>query len=311
MLYDFINEAFILESEELNEDKMVKYDGELSPKFGWCAIYIGGPASGKGTATKFLSRLEGDYFNVDNLKEIERMWQITDPKTGKPHSDNFKTPSEIVPKLDKNGDPVISKERKSPWTGKKTGGEEVYYDKYRNMGNSDFVSELHAEMKPLGKKWQNSMLHNPENETRNKDRLPNLIFDITGDDPRKIMKIIDPLKAQGYKIAILWMLTTPEKAILNNFKRDRSVEVRQVLLPKHKGVMDAVEDMFSSDKIKKVDEFWVIDTDAGVDPFKDPVGYHNAQNVYHIPIMQDGIKTISYIADRIATNREQLNTYGF
>lgn len=274
MLFDFIRESFLLESEELNEDKMVKYGGELSPRFGWCAIYIGGPASGKGTATKFLSRLEGDYFNVDNLKEIERMWDIKDPKTGKPHSDNFETPE----------------------------------DK-RNMGNSDFVSELHNEMKPLSKKWKKSILNNPENE-RGRDRLPNIIFDITGDDPRKIMEIITPLKAKGYKIAIIWMLTTPEKAILNNFKRDRSVDVRDVLLPKHEGVLDAVEDIFSSDKIKSVDEFWVIDTAADIDPYDDPVGYHDAQNVYHIPIMQDGIKTISYIADMMIGNREQLKKYG-
>lgn len=302
MLYDFINEAFILESEELLEDKMVKYGGELAPKFGWCAIYIGGPASGKGTATSFLSRLEGDYFNIDNLKEIERMWDIKDPTTGRPRRDDFKTPSNIVPKLDKDGNQVYDKKT----------GEPVYYDEYRNMGNDEFLDELHRSMKPLTKKWQKSMLQNPENVSdKRKDRLPNLIFDITGDDPKKIMKIIDPLKAQGYKIAILWMLTTPEKAILNNFKRERNVKVRQTLLPKHKGVLDSVEDIFSSDKINKVDEFWVIDTDSGVDPKEDPVGFHDAQNVYHIPIMKDGIKTISYIADRIANNREELKKYGF
>lgn len=302
MLYDFINEAFILESEELLEDKMVKYGGELAPKFGWCAIYIGGPASGKGTATSFLSRLEGDYFNIDNLKEIERMWDIKDPTTGRPRRDDFKTPSNIVPKLDKDGNPIYDEKT----------GEPVYYDEYRNMGNDEFLDELHRSMKPLTKKWQKSMLQNPENVSdKRKDRLPNLIFDITGDDPKKIMKIIDPLKAQGYKIAILWMLTTPEKAILNNFKRDRNVKVRQTLLPKHKGVLDSVEDIFSSDKIKKVDEFWVIDTDSGIDPKEDPVGFHDAQNVYHIPIMKDGIKTISYIADRMANNREELKKYGF
>lgn len=312
MLYDFINEALMMESEELLEDKMVKYGGELSPRFGWCAIYIGGPASGKGTATSYLSRLEGDYFNIDNLKEIERMWDIKNPETGRSRRDDFKTPSNVVPKLDKDGNPAVSKRRKSPWTGKELGGEEIYYDEYRNMSNDSFIDELHQSMKPLSKKWQKSMLQNPENEKDSrKNRLPNLIFDITGDDPKKIMKIIDPLKAQGYKIAILWMLTTPEKAILNNFKRDRNVNVRKVLLPKHKGVIEAVEDIFSSDKILNVDEFWVVDTDCGVDPYDDPVGFHDASNVYHIPIEQDGIKAISYIADRISVNKEQLGKYGF
>ena len=48
MIYDFIKGAMtLLEGEELLEDKMVKYGGELSPKFGWCAIFVGGPGSGK------------------------------------------------------------------------------------------------------------------------------------------------------------------------------------------------------------------------------------------------------------------------
>ena len=144
MIYDFIRKLRLLESEELLEDKMVKYGGELSPRFGWCAIFVGGPGSGKGTAVNFLSRLDGDYYNVDNLKEIERMWDIRDPKTGKPHSSNFITPSKFVPKLNDEGDQVYDDK-----------GNPIYYDKYRNMKNSEFVSELHQEMKPLSKKWQN------------------------------------------------------------------------------------------------------------------------------------------------------------
>ena len=69
MLYDFISESVSLQEQELLEDKMVKFGGELSPKFGWCVIYVGGPASGKGSATSFLSRLQGRYYNVDDFKE--------------------------------------------------------------------------------------------------------------------------------------------------------------------------------------------------------------------------------------------------
>ena len=295
MIYDYIVEsANLLESETINEDRMVKYGGELAPKFGWCAIYVGGPASGKGTATKFLSRLEGDYFNIDNLKEIKRMWDIKDPETGKPHSDNFETPSEVIQKLDKEGNPVLDKK-----------GNPVYYDKYRNMGNSDFVSELHYEMKPLRKKWKKSILDNPENE-QGRERLPNLIFDITGDEVEKIDEIVNSLKPIGYKIAIIWMLSTMDRAIRNNETRSRTVSLDNVLLPKHADVILAMEELFRSGKIRNIDEFWVIDTDIEVNPKTDPVAYHDAQNVYHIPTTEDGLETIEHIKNRINYNKTEI-----
>lgn len=271
MIYDFIEEYNLVEEQELLEDKMVKYDGELDPKFGWCVIYVGGPASGKGTATKYLSRLRGDYYNVDDLKEIERMWQIRDPKTGKPHADNFDTPEED-----------------------------------RHMGNAEFVSELHQEMKPLSKKWKKSILANPENE-EGRERLPNVIFDITGDETKKIMEIVDHLKPIGYKIAIIWILSTIEKALRNNTSRPRQVDTDNVFIPKHEGVIESVEELFNSGAIDKLDEFWVIDSAIEINPSVDPVGYHKAQNVYHIPLNPDGLKYFENIAQRIEYNKGELN----
>ena len=271
MLYDFVKESALLESEELLEDRMVKYGGELAPKFGWCVIYVGGPGSGKGSSTKYLSRLQGDYYNVDDLKEIERMWGIKDPETGRPHSDNFETPEDE-----------------------------------RNMGNSEFVSELHQEMKPLSKKWKRSILANPEN-IKGRDRLPNIIFDITGDESSKIMEIVDKLKQFGYKIAIIWVLSTVERAMRNNTNRPRQVDTDNVFIPKHLGVISAVEQIFKSGEIRKIDEFWVIDAAIEINPSVDPVAYHDAQNVYHIPTTEDGLSTFENIIKRIEYNKSELN----
>lgn len=271
MLYDFVKESALLESEELLEDRMVKYGGELAPKFGWCVIYVGGPGSGKGSSTKYLSRLQGDYYNVDDLKEIERMWDIKDPETGRPHSDNFETPEDE-----------------------------------RNMGNSEFVSELHQEMKPLSKKWKKSILANPEN-IKGRDRLPNIIFDITGDESSKIMEIVDKLKQFGYKIAVIWVLSTVERAMRNNTNRPRQVDTDNVFIPKHLGVISAVEQIFKSGEIRKIDEFWVIDAAIEINPHTDPVAYHDAQNVYHIPTTEDGLSTFENIMKRIEYNKSELN----
>lgn len=271
MIYDFVEEHRLIEEQELVEDKMVKYGGELAPKFGWCVIYVGGPASGKGTATSYLSRLQGDYYNVDDLKEIERMWQIKDPETGKPHADNLDTPEED-----------------------------------RHMGNAEFVSQIHQEMKPLSKKWKRSILANPEN-VKGRDRLPNIIFDITGDEVGKIMGIVDKLKPVGYKIAIIWILSTIEKALRNNTSRPRQVDTDNVFIPKHLGVIEAVESLFESGAIDKIDEFWVIDSAVEINPSIDPVAYHDAQNVYHIPTNKDGLKYFEKIAQRIKYNKGELD----
>ena len=295
MIYDFIKGArSLLEGEELLEDKMVKYGGELSPKFGWCAIFVGGPGSGKGTAVDFLSRLEGDYFNVDNLKEIERMWQIKDPETGKPHSDNFTIPSDMVPKLDADGNPIRDEN-----------GDLVLYDKNRNMKNSEFVSQLHQEMKPLSKKWKKSILNNPENE-RGRKRLPNLIFDITGDELKKIMEIVNSVQPVGYKVAVIWVLPTLKKAQRNNLRRDRTVKFEDILVPKHRDVILTIEQLFSSGLVERLNEFWIVDSAIKENPKTDPVAYHKAQNVYHIPCEKSGLKTFKNIVSRIIYNKREI-----
>ena len=55
----------------LFEDKMVKFNNEIAPKYGWCCIYVGGPGSGKGTATNLSVRLQGHKFDPDDLKRPE------------------------------------------------------------------------------------------------------------------------------------------------------------------------------------------------------------------------------------------------
>ena len=174
MLYDFISESVSLQEQELLEDKMVKYNGEVSPKFGWCVICMGGGASGKSTATKFLSRLQGRVFNVDDWKEDKNFWKIINPDTGDTYEAGFKTPEDR-----------------------------------RDLGDSEFVSELHNTFSKSTKKVKNQILNN---KASNSERLPNIIFDMTGDNLKKISEIVDTVKPQGYKVAIIWVLNTFEQA---------------------------------------------------------------------------------------------------
>ena len=256
----------IFESKSrLNEDRMVKFGNEMYPKFGWCVILMGGAASGKGTAYNFKIPIEGDYYNPDNLKEIERMWNIKSTKTGRPYKDDFDTPESA-----------------------------------RNMKNRAFVGELHHKMDDLSKRWKQSVYTTPEGV--DPQRLPNIIFDITGKKLKSIDEIVSTVKPAGYKVAIVWMLTKAELAIANNETRPRSVD-EPILIDTHLKCMDTAEYIFNSGYIDKLDEFWVIDTATDFNPHDFPKEYHDTQNVYKIPCDPEGLKKFDFVVHRIAYNR--------
>ena len=268
MLYDFISESVSLQEQELLEDKMVKYNGELSPKFGWCVIYMGGGASGKSTATKFLSRLQGRVFNVDDWKEDKNFWKIINPDTGDTYEAGFKTPEDR-----------------------------------RDLGDSEFVSELHNTFSKSTKKVKNQILNN---KASNSERLPNIIFDMTGDNLKKISEIVDTVKPQGYKVAIIWVLNTFEQAKKNIMQRERKGSP-ELVAAKHRDVLDTAKKIFSYGYYKNLDEFWVID--AYTYTRNDPVAYHDAPNVYHIPLTDDGLYEFAQVVKLIDSTDSQLKNY--
>lgn len=290
----------IFESKSrLNEDRMVKFGNEMYPKFGWCVILMGGAASGKGTAYNFKIPIEGDYYNPDNLKEIERMWNIKSTKTGRPYKDDFDTPEggrEVVYKdiLDDDGNVIDTK----PVYNKD--GTLKTQDKLRNMKNREFVGELHYKMDDLSKRWKKSVYTTPEGV--DPQRLPNIIFDITGKKLKSIDEIVSTVKPAGYKVAIVWMLTKAELAIANNASRPRSVD-EPILIDTHLKCMDTAEYIFNSGYIDKLDEFWVIDTATDFNPRDFAKEYYKAQNVYKIPCEPEGLKKFDFIAHRILYNK--------
>lgn len=275
MIYDFITESALLESEELLEDKIVKFGGEVSPKFGWCIIYMGGGASGKSTATKYLSTIQGKIYNVDDWKENPNRWKLTNPDTGRPYEDDFKTPPEE-----------------------------------RDLSNSAFMHELHTTFKKPLNKVKAGILNNKG--ITDESRLPNIIFDMTGDDIRKIDEIVNAVKPQGYKVGIIWILNTLGKAIQNISKRERKGE-RDLLVAKHRDVLNTAKTIFSSGYINNIDDFWVIDAYNPEGPKKGDnasiIKYHDESNVYHIPTTKDGLNTFETVLDIITQTESQINNY--
>lgn len=319
----------IHESVRLNEDRMVKFDGKTYPKFGWCVILMGGAASGKGTAFNYKIPIEGRYYNPDNLKEIERMWDIptydrtydTDGNiksmipTGK-HSDNFATEQGTWEPFVKTHNNTKDARRRrmlelDPLEDELPGQLEFDFDSHgqvkgadsnRNMKNRSFVSELHYEMDDLSDKWKERTYTTFDGVDQ--ERLPNMIFDITAKKFTSVDAIVSRVKKAGYKVAIVWMLTKAELAIANNAGRPRSVG-EKILIDSHLRVMRTAEELFETGYITHIDEFYIVDTATDFNPSDDPVGYHNTQNVYKVPCSPGGLQTIDFVMDRLTYNRNK------
>ena len=312
MLYDFIRESMMLEEEKLNEDKVVKFGGEVYPKFGWCLIMMGGSAAGKGTILDKLVPFQGSYYNPDSLKEVERMWGIkntehkqdlNDPEsipTGREYQDDFETPGDKIQDTDKNGNLIFKdnennfvylndagryfykdNRKKITYTGDINDLEPVMVYKYRTLKNPKFASELHNKFDDLSKAWKKDMMHRGRNSAADPSRLPNLIFDITGKKEKSVTEIIDTVKPQGYKVAIVMVLTSAKRAIRNNAKRPRSIG-NDILIPAHVGAMKTMQSLLHSGYMDDIDDFWVVDSSTAAKTFNNPKEYHDLQNVYHM-----------------------------
>lgn len=256
----------------LFEDKIVKFNNEVAPKYGWCCIYIGGPGSGKGFATNLSVRLQGHKFDPDDLKRPEVLQALG-----------------IVDKL------------------------ETPVDK-RKMNNPEYVSELHTATEPLKGKVMNHELN--QGRYSGKDRLPNIIFDIVG-STGKFNEIIPTVKEMGYKVAIVWTLTDVNRAMNQNATRNRVID-KDIVVGGHKKVIKAVEELFSSNLLNSVDEFWIIDNTNSVQIRKDKEGNNNPEdeykyikdtNVYHIPTTPEGLTKFEHILNQIDKNKEYLSQF--
>ena len=362
MLFDFIKEAYELQESEiineqtLNEDKVVKFGGEVYPKFGWCLILMGGSAAGKGTVFDKLVPFQGRYYNPDSLKEIERMWDITNsthtqdmnnntPPTNLKYRDSFETPSEQYQETDENGNLLFKTSKSNQAKTVVMDGNEFYYthkdshsgdfvidepydgdkgqlvpiikDKYRNLKNAKFADELHLKFDDLSTEWKNQMANIANNAEEkgypiNPERLPNMVFDITGKKFKKVDKLVQTVKAQGYKVAIVMVLTTANRAIKNNAKRSRSIS-NEIVIPAHLGAMETMNNIIHSDYINNIDDFWVVDTAVSQATFEDGKAYHDAQNVYHMnpkegEMSEEKFKQIMDKIDRrVAYNKKNFN----
>lgn len=126
-------------------------------------------------------------------------------------------------------------------------------DKDYDMKNPEDVSDLHKKVKDKGykEKREDAFFGAHDNSSR-----PNVIYDITGDNPNKLEGIGKKLKEMGYKISLVWVVTSRQVAMLQNISRSRVVS-QKVFHETHNAVATSVFP-FLKKGAKDYDEAWIV-----------------------------------------------------
>lgn len=303
----FLNEDTNINEEELLEDKQVKFGGEVDPKYGWCVIYAGGPASGKSSMQNFNIPINGKKLDVDEFKELESTLEV---KT----ADNTGIKKSIEPGFVKKF--MGGKYYNAILNDPRIGGDESKM----SLNNPDYPSVAHEILDPFLDKVKDSIKTVGANNAP--DRLPNIIFDQTSKNINKLLKLIDQVKQYGYKVAIVWVLTDMEKNLQMFYKRGKQGRKlpMSLFMDINPRIITSMKKLFADPQaLELIDDFWVVINEyAGQSTDKQKLAQTRKANVYHVPLEPDGLEQVHLITnsgnkkdktlmDIINDNEEYLN----
>ena len=121
-----------------------------------------------------------------------------------------------------------------------------------DFSNPDDVSTLHGIVKK--QKWNDKIQKNVLNDN---NYLPNVLFDITGDDPNKLIKNAKITKDLGYNTALVWVITNREEAMVRNVLRDRTVG-DYIFHSKHNTINKELYNFITTTAGNYFDECWLV-----------------------------------------------------
>ena len=209
-----IREEYVSEQYDILLEKLITFGGKAYPKFGNIVIMAGGAGSGKGFVKDKLVGLEGRVFDVDELKTLAS-------KT-----------------------PVIRKRVKDEFG--------VDLEKLAgDLKNPENVAKLHeiiGDAMNLPDRRMQSFYRSIL--TASNDRKPNIIFDVTLKDLRKLQNITRQVGSIGYakeNVHIVWVVNDIEVAKAQNAKRARQVPV-EILVNTHRGASQTMGDILNLGK---------------------------------------------------------------
>ena len=199
--------SFIEESFSDLSEALITFAGQAYPKFGNVIILAGGAGSGKGFIKDKLIGAEGYNFDVDALKSLA-----------------MRTPK-LVERIKKEFGVDPSK---------------------LDLKKPDDVAKLHDIIgTALNLDDKRKQILFTSIMTAAPDRKPNLIFDVTLKDLRKLQNITHQVKNIGYdndKIHIVWVINDIEIAKKQNSERSRQVPI-EILVNTHRGASFTMHDI--------------------------------------------------------------------
>lgn len=207
---------FMKESFSDLSEALITFAGQTYPKFGTVIILAGGAGSGKGFIKDKLIGVEGYNFDVDALKSL-----------------SMRTPKLIEKIKNEFGVDPSALDLKKP----------------------DDVAKLHDIIgTALNLDDKRKQILFTSIMTAAPDRKPNLIFDVTLKDLRKLQNITHQVKNLGYdneNIHIVWVINDIEIAKKQNVDRPRQVPV-EILVNTHRGASFTMHDIVNmGNELKK------------------------------------------------------------
>ena len=114
------------------------------------------------------------------------------------------------------------------------------------------VSALHKIV--ASKEYESNIKYN---FFANNEKLPNVIFDITGKNVAKLKQYCEMVKKKGYKTSLVWVVTNRDVALVQNLTRPRVVP-QNVFHKIHNAILANLPDFIKTDAAKYFDECWII-----------------------------------------------------
>lgn len=245
------------EYTEVLDEATVSFGGKMFPKFGQIVILAGGAGSGKGFVQETLLGIQGKILDVDKLKEL-----------------------------------VIDSKKLATAITKETG----YDIKKMSLKDPENVSLMHRlinDIYGISKKKQGSLFKSIA--TAAPDRKPNVIFDVTLKNIKKLKTISESCLDLGYakeNIHIVWVVNDVKMAISQNQDRDRVVP-HDILIDTHVGAAKTMKEILSmGDSVKQYmdGDIWLAFNKRDVDISKKVVVKHGKEHIIETPSIPFQVK---------------------
>lgn len=167
--------------------------------------------------------------------------------------------------------------------------------------NPELVSFVHDEIKK--KDWKNKYKNNFFNaDAHDSDLLPNIIFDMTGDNPgESVVTIVKQAKELGYSTMLVWVVSSRSESIIRNLQRPRRVS-DEVLHNIHNSLMTQMPPFLDSPaSVEYLDDAWMIF--GSTDDIRNPhFTDEEAKDVaIHLKKTSDGFKMEDSVRERLNT----------